>query len=258
MLWLDFWGATVRVAVHNQADFTHIAYYFGDHLSQTVAFPDVSVEFRSRERSFFQSEPDEREIHLIEHGTGREWTIEGDDTMNAPTPIPPLALLPLRSRVRTIHGAAAVHPTDPQRAVVLHGPSTAGKSTLLLALLRRSWAFMSDDIIPVSEENRILRFTRPIGLRANSAEILGLATSSFPEAPRFATPTGITRAVHPRALGLSLGPMSSDWTWTVTLVPTNETFRAKRTLSRHLHLCLNIDRDLDRAVKAIEELANGT
>lgn len=180
-LWLDFWGAKTTVSLHSQRDFDHLIYYFGDHSSRPFPSPDVSVHLRTTGDSFLESKGDEREVYVVEHRTEREWTLRGRETVTGPTPIPPFALYPLRDEVRAIHGAAAVHPADSHRAVVLHGPSTAGKSTILLALLERSWAFMSDDIIPIHQKSQILRFCRPIGVREKAAEVFGLPTASFPK-----------------------------------------------------------------------------
>ncbi len=255
-LWLDFWGARTKLRLDGAVDLAHFTYYFSDYVTDPFSEPDVTVCLLATGDSYLASGPSDREVVIVEHLTGRRQTLRGDDTVRAATPIPPFALAPLAGRIRTVHAAAVTHPNAQRKAVVIHGPSTSGKSTLMLSLLRRGWAFMSDDTLPIDARNHVLKFTRPIGLRERTAKLLGLGPEAFASATRFHTPTGVTRVVHPRDLRCRIGPDQAEWTWTVTLEPTYKPFRSTVKSRRHLHLEFDVTRDHCAAIVAIEEFAN--
>lgn len=87
--------------------------------------------------------------YLVEDG--RLVTIEpapqaGKDKVNRFFQMTPLAALLFQRRITAFHAAAA----GPQGAVLLAGDSCAGKSTLLMELLKRGWKMLSDDLSVVA------------------------------------------------------------------------------------------------------------
>lgn len=88
--------------------------------------------------------------YLVEDG--RFVTIEpapqaGKDKVNRFFQMTPLAALLFQRGITAFHAAAAA---GPQGAVLLAGDSCAGKSTLLMELLKRGWKMLSDDLSVVS------------------------------------------------------------------------------------------------------------
>lgn len=62
-----------------------------------------------------------------------------------------------------LHGAAVA---ASGRGVILAGPAFAGKSTLVLELMRLGFSFMSDDAAPIERSSgRLLPFPRAVGIR---------------------------------------------------------------------------------------------
>lgn len=69
-----------------------------------------------------------------------------------------------------VHAAGLVR--DDQ-VVMLAAPSTHGKTTLTLALLARGWRFMSDEIVPISQDDwRAAPFPRALHIRRPSLAVL--------------------------------------------------------------------------------------
>lgn len=88
--------------------------------------------------------------YLVEDG--RLVTIEpvpqaGKDKVNRFFQMTPLAALLFQRGITAFHAAAAA---GPQGAVLLAGDSCAGKSTLLMELLKRGWKMLSDDLSVVA------------------------------------------------------------------------------------------------------------
>lgn len=69
------------------------------------------------------------------------------DKVNRFFQMTPLAALLFQRGITTFHAAAAA---GPQGAVLLAGDSSAGKSTLLMELLKRGWRMLSDDLSVVA------------------------------------------------------------------------------------------------------------
>ena len=83
--------------------------------------------------------------------------------------------------VRSISGHLTLHAAAMARnniALVIAGPSHAGKSTLAAALTVAGWQYLSDDVAPLVRHPRIddvvtvMGFARPLTLRAGSAALL--------------------------------------------------------------------------------------
>lgn len=73
-----------------------------------------------------------------------------------------------------IHAAVAAKNDG---AVLLVGPNGVGKTTLVLEMLRRGWAYLSDDLAPIGPEGSVLPFPKPLGIRGDPgrwAELLPL------------------------------------------------------------------------------------
>ena len=59
-------------------------------------------------------------------------------------------------------------------AVVLHGASHAGKSTIAAGAARRGWGHLSDDLAPIDASTLTVHpYARPIMLRAGGREVVG-------------------------------------------------------------------------------------
>ncbi len=71
----------------------------------------------------------------------------GKDKVNRFFQMTPLAALLFQRGITAFHAAAAA---GPQGAVLLAGDSCAGKSTLLVELLKRGWKMLSDDLSVVA------------------------------------------------------------------------------------------------------------
>ncbi|WP_167626537.1 hypothetical protein [Microbacterium hominis] len=177
-------------------------------------------------------------------------SLKGEQTVTTPTPVPPFGLRPLASRFVTVHAAAVAHPVVADSAVLIHGPSTVGKSSLAFELIRRGWMFLSDDTSPIDRENRVHPFTRPVGIRERAAASSGVLLDSFTNARHHETPWGRTVSVHPRELGWSIAPPSRV-RWLVSL-SHGVKFETEADSGGVLRVALDIDRDKGRAADAIE------
>ena len=87
----------------------------------------------------------------------------------------------------TIHAAAVARGDD---LVLLAGESGAGKTTLTLALLDSGWAYLSDDLAPVSAATGLVHpFPKPLGVKdAGAWERLGFDAGLEPPAGSFLVP----------------------------------------------------------------------
>jgi hypothetical protein len=78
------------------------------------------------------------------------------------------AMLPARPDLVWLHGAAAAHHG---RAILLPGVRGSGKSTLVTALCRRGWGFISDDTLAYDPATfRVLPFPRVPEVREDPGE----------------------------------------------------------------------------------------
>ncbi len=73
----------------------------------------------------------------------------------------------------TVLHAATVARSD--RAVAITGHSGDGKTTLAAAAVLAGWAYVADEVTAVDQQGRALPYHRPLGLRPDSAALLGLA-----------------------------------------------------------------------------------
>ena len=82
-----------------------------------------------------------------------------------------------------LHGGAV---TSGDRGIILSGPSSAGKTTLVLELVRRGFGYLSDDVAAVCRDSKRLEpFPKRAAVRKRTLTLLGL--DSAPTAP---SPTG--------------------------------------------------------------------
>lgn len=254
-LWFSFWGATTRVAVPTEADERHLRYYFRDYVIEPVEVWDVDLRLNAGDGAAYVSASPAKRTVTGETRDGQRFELRGQQTISAPTPLPPFALAPLRHTLTTIHAAAATPPAEPGSAVVLHGPSTAGKSSLVVALAGRGWGFLSDDTLPVDRLGRALPFTRPVGIRERTAMRLDVRRTEHPGAPRFQTGFGTTLSVHPRDLGWRIAEPARI-RWVVTLQPSSS-FAVESLSPHHARIAFDIEHHANEAVRVIEELCHG-
>ncbi|WFR67731.1 hypothetical protein P9139_04565 [Curtobacterium flaccumfaciens] len=239
-----------------EADERHLAYYFRDYITTPRTRSDVQVQFQAEagDVEYLTAAAGRRSVRITT-SDGRTEYLRGDATIHAATPLPPFTAEPLRGTVATIHAAAATPPDQQDAAVIIHGPSTSGKSSLVMALVGHGWGFLSDDTVPIDHQGRALPFTRPIGIRERTARRLGLNFDQLADAPQYPTTLGTTLSVHPRDLGWRIA-QPAPVRWVVTLQPS-PSFAAQKTGRRQLRLELDIERHETAAIDAIEELCCG-
>jgi hypothetical protein len=57
------------------------------------------------------------------------------------------------------------------KGIIISGPSAAGKTTLIVELVKRGYAFLSDELAPIHRETGLIEpFPRRIGIRKNQGE----------------------------------------------------------------------------------------
>ncbi|MDH6133715.1 hypothetical protein P3T37_003113 [Kitasatospora sp. MAA4] len=255
---LRFWGVAVDVLLQSEADEAHFGYYFQDYRRPAdISRAEFEIALVSEHRSFVDSPPGAlRRIHL--KGDGNSWSRydEYRDKPNRPTPLPPFALPPLNASVRTVHASAAAAPWSPGESVLLHGPSRAGKSVLLLELLRNGWSFVCDDTVPVEDERWLLSYSRPIGVRERTLDVHPRVRDHLAGAPGFGTPTGTTWAVHPALLPVRRAAERTAWAWTVTLAPSSD-YRLTRLADRHWAVAFDPARHTRQAAAELSAALTG-
>jgi len=149
---------------------------------------------------------------LLHADNGRAVATAGDERLDLsgrPMPVNRAFLFLLNAIMERIsdfillHGAAV---SVNGRGIVLAGPPTAGKSTLVLELARRGAAFLSDDVAPLSRATGLLHpFPRAIGIRREGELLSRIDRSALP--PESVHELAYKWLVDPRALGLRLaGP----------------------------------------------------
>ncbi|MGW1176147.1 hypothetical protein ACWD4P_20820 [Kitasatospora sp. NPDC002543] len=256
---LDFWGTTVDVLLQNSADLAHFDYYFQDHRrTGTSGRADFEIAFTAESKAFTDGSADAlRSIFL--RTPEFDWSCyeKYRGAARKPSPLPPFPFPPLSSTVRTVHASAASAPWAPDQAVLLHGPSLAGKSVLLLELLRTGWGFVSDDTVPIERERRLLSYRRPIGVRERTLGVHPWLRPFLAAAPSFRTPTGTTWAVHPAALPVRRAPQRTEWSWTVVLSPAAE-FELHRIGEHSWRLAFDPARHARQAVAELSTTLNAS
>ena len=94
--------------------------------------------------------------------------------------------------VAVVHGGVVAHEG---RAILLPGPTHAGKSTLVAELVRRGAPYFSDEYALIDADGRVHPYPRPLLLRDGSGY----------DQPRLATELGGTVAHEPLPAGLIVG-----------------------------------------------------
>ncbi len=248
----DFWGVAVDVHLRHPEDRDHVRYYFQDYLRPPGgARADISLALLPTEGRFIGGATDVRkDIHVRTAGNSWQLYESYAGQPDRATPLPPFLLPPLNSLVRPVHASAVASPRDPSRAVLLHGPSKAGKSSVLLELTRLGWHFVCDDTALLHNERTIFSYTRPIGVRESTLRTHPWLQAHIAHAPSFTTPTGTTWAVHANLLPAKRSPAATAWAWTVTLRPSR-TYRVTRLTENHWEIALDSGRDIRRAAADI-------
>jgi hypothetical protein len=251
--WLsfDFWGTRIDARTHHPQDAAHLAYYFADHLCNAEPPAPVAIEFIGDDAAFVESAPHLRSV-LRRRSPTSAW-----DPLDqgGPTPIPPFTEPPLSDRFKTIHASCAALPIDGERAIVISGESTAGKSAVLLGLLERGWHFLSDDTCVVDADSMVWPYGRPIGIRQQTRKILSGIRIPAGVGVDFTTFTGLTTCIRAADLGFSVRNRPAKWAWTVHLVKSNS-FTVERLAGNALRLQLDVSRHLKSAVACIEDLCS--
>ena len=141
------------------------------------------------------------EVRRAADGTGLEILVDGAVARAAPNA---LAAIPFvqraldetvvrcQSAVAMVHGGVVAHDG---RAILLPGPTHAGKSTLVAELVRRGAPYFSDEYALIDTDGRVHPYPRPLLLRDGSRD----------DQPRLATELGGTVAHEPLPAGLIVG-----------------------------------------------------
>ena len=153
---------------------------------------------------------------VLHPASGRAFARAGEtlvDLTKSPSPANHAFLMLLGAIMDAIDGSFMVHGaavSDAGRGVILAGPAFAGKSTLVVELLRRGCAFLSDDAAPLERVGgRLLPFPRAVGLR--KTESSPRPDASIPEEGLLELPH--RWLVDPSALGAALlgAPVAPDF-----------------------------------------------
>jgi hypothetical protein len=122
-----------------------------------------------------------RAQRIVVTGVG-EWRVRGDGIDQVTSTLPgalTLTLASLNTRIIASTGLLAIHAgvvTRGDRLLVLPGRSGHGKSTLVAALLRCGWDYVSDEALGLTwSEGQVIGYPRPLGLSAWSARALDVA-----------------------------------------------------------------------------------
>lgn len=115
-----------------------------------------------------------------------------------------LILFELAARVRShmlIHAAALVHR---DRGLIIVGDSQHGKTTLALALLRRGFRFLSDELAALARhDGRVYPFPRRLRIRPGMLELAGYDLPAATLAPRWLDKLVLdAEEIEPAALAL--------------------------------------------------------
>jgi hypothetical protein len=207
-LTITFIGVTVRLVMPAERDVVHLRYYLLDHLGEPGGEP-VTLRIRAEAEdggSFVAALGATVTNRIWWHTASAGWTLYEEFRRRSvrPSLIPPFGVDPLRSRIRTRHGAAVAAPDGSARALALIGGSGAGKSVAMMHLLRIGWRFISDDVLILGRDNRDLYYYgRPIGVRQRSLPLFPwLGQNDLAGATCLGTQWGHTYMVRPERLGM--------------------------------------------------------
>ena len=115
-------------------------------------------------------------------------------------------------RLLVVHGAGVRLADD--RGLLLIAPGGSGKTTLATALNAQGYSLLSDDVVPVTLEGKLLGLGTPICLKSGSLEVLAKLRPDIASTPeiarydqsvRYLPPQG-QRCTEPLALGLLIFP----------------------------------------------------
>ncbi|MBY8882033.1 hypothetical protein [Actinacidiphila acidipaludis] len=202
-----FRDTTVEFRCPDPADTAHLRYYLSDHLVPEESTPELSVRLEAADGGSFTAALGTPATKRVWWRTPAEpWRLYEEWGMRArlPSPVPPFGLPPLRELVRIRHGAALAAPDGSGRALAITGASGAGKSVVLLHLMRRGWEFVSDDLLVMDRQDsrRLYCFGRPVGIRERSLPLLPwLDAALLADAPCLPTLWGRTWMVRAQRLG---------------------------------------------------------
>lgn len=204
-----FFGVKTRVYCENLLEISHLRNYYRDYLCDDEA-ADISVSLTAGGLGFMSCllREDITKTISVRFGSA-EWIVYEQFSRQARriTPIPPFGLSPLADRLRLLHASAATLRSGTSKlTLVVFGDSGAGKSSILMTLLGEGWLFVCDDMLVVDLEQRVLPFTRPIGIR----EGLLLSLPSLWQERVRSSGTLVqggrqpTYMIHPRDLGVEI------------------------------------------------------
>lgn len=141
------------------------------------------------------------EVRRAGDGAGLEILVDGAVAGTAPSPLAAIpqvqraldeAMVRCQADVAVVHGGVVAHDG---RAILLPGPTHAGKSTLVAELVRRGAPYFSDEYALIDAGGRVHPYPRPLLLRDGSSY----------DQPRLATELGGTVAYEPLPAGLIVG-----------------------------------------------------
>ncbi|MFB7505733.1 hypothetical protein [Streptomyces broussonetiae] len=201
-----FLDVTVEFRCPDPADAAHLRYYLSDHLVPEDSRAALTVHLETEDGRAFTTALGTATTKRVRWRTPPgPWRLyeEWGTRARLPSPVPPFGLPPLRDLVRIRHGAALAAPDGSARALAVTGASGAGKSVVLVHLLRRNWQFVSDDLLVTDRrDQRLYYYGRPVGVRERSLPLLPwLDAAQLADAPRLPTRWGHTWMVRPERLG---------------------------------------------------------
>mgnify|MGYP001012857749 CR=1 FL=1 len=129
-------------------------------------------------------------LHL--YGTSRAWWLDLDEVTLAAGSVPDEALVAtLRAlvelgcrpaeRLIVLHGAGLV--TLNERGLLLIAPGGSGKTTLAAALDIAGYGLLSDDVVPVTPDGKLLGLGLPLCLKSGSWPVLAAHRPDLDQAP---------------------------------------------------------------------------
>ena len=141
------------------------------------------------------------EVRRAGDDAGLEILVDGAVAGTAPSPLTAIpqvqraldeAVVRCQADVAIVHGGVVAHDG---RAILLPGPTHAGKSTLVAELVRRGAPYFSDEYALIDADGRVYPYPRPLLLRDGSGY----------DQPRLAAELGGTVAHEPLPAGLIVG-----------------------------------------------------
>jgi hypothetical protein len=172
-------------------------------------------------RAAFDGETADRlvQVRRASDGAGVEVLVDGVVAAAAPTPLAAIpwvqraldeAVVQRQRDIAVVHCGVVAHRG---RAILLPGPTRAGKSTLVAELVRRGAPYFSDEYALIDAAGRVHPYPRSLLLRDASDDVR----------PRLAADLGGTVAHEPIPAGLILGVRyAADTTITVRPVSQGE------------------------------------